>query len=126
MLGIYLAMALFTFSLSDPGWASIGHDTSVQNYAGRTGAWLASLLMDFFGHVSWLFPAMIAGYAVMLIRLRNQSLDLHWLLFMVRFGGFLLILFPPPAAVTVFGVRAGGNLRWCHGYGGVGSHGALL
>src|SRR5690554_8221983 len=38
VLCIYLAMALFTFSPSDPGWASIGHAPSVQNYAGRTGA----------------------------------------------------------------------------------------
>jgi hypothetical protein len=59
-LCIYLSMALVTFSPSDPGWASIGHDTSVQNYAGRTGAWLASLFMDFFGHVAYLFPVMIA------------------------------------------------------------------
>jgi len=104
VLCIYLAMALFTFSPSDPGWASIGHDTSVQNYAGRTGAWLASLLMDFFGHVSWLFPAMIAGYAVMLIRLRNQSLDLHWPLFMVRFGGFLLILLSATSLLSLYSV----------------------
>src|SRR5690554_3040852 len=104
VLCIYLAMALFTFSPSDPGWASIGHDTSVQNYAGRTGAWLASLLMDFFGHVSWLFPAMIAGYAVMLIRLRNQSLDLHWPLFMVRFGGFLLILLSATSLMSLYSV----------------------
>ena len=51
-LCIYLAMALFTFSPSDPGWASVGHETQVSNHAGRTGAWLASLLMDLFGHVA--------------------------------------------------------------------------
>ncbi|MFW5824329.1 MAG: DNA translocase FtsK 4TM domain-containing protein, partial [Marinobacter sp.] len=44
-LAIFLAMALATFSASDPGWASIGHQVSVDNAAGRFGAWLASLLM---------------------------------------------------------------------------------
>ncbi|KMQ74525.1 DNA translocase FtsK [Marinobacter subterrani] len=103
-LCIYLAMALVTFSPSDPGWASIGHDTGVQNYAGRTGAWLASLLMDFFGHVAYLFPLMIAGYALMLIRRRNDSMDLHWPLFLMRFGGFLLILLSATSLLSLYSV----------------------
>ena len=112
-LCIYFAMALVTFSPSDPGWASIGHDTSVQNYAGRTGAWLASLFMDFFGQVAYLFPVMIAGYAIMLIRRRNDSLDLHWPLFMMRFGGFLLILLSATSLLSLYsvfglGVSSGG------------------
>ncbi|MCK0105564.1 DNA translocase FtsK [Marinobacter sp. S0848L] len=115
VLCIYLAMALFTFSHSDPGWASIGHETNVENYAGRTGAWLASLLMDFFGHVSWLFPVMVAGYAFMLIRLRHQPLDLHWPLFMVRFGGFILILLSATSLLSLYslfglGMSSGGVL----------------
>ena len=103
-LAIYLGMALVTFTPSDPGWASIGHDTSVRNYAGRTGAWLASLLMDFFGHVAYLFPAMIAGYAMMLIRRRNDPLDLHWPLFLMRFGGFLLILLSATSLLSLYSV----------------------
>ena len=115
VLCIYLAMALFTFSHSDPGWASIGHDMTIQNDAGRTGAWLASLLMDFFGHVSWLFPMMVAGYAIMLIRLRNQPLDLHWPLFLVRFGGFILILLSATSLLSLYslfglGMSSGGVL----------------
>ncbi|WP_375169992.1 DNA translocase FtsK [Marinobacter sp.] len=114
-LCIYFAMALVTFSPSDPGWASIGHDTSVQNYAGRTGAWLASLFMDFFGQVAYLFPVMIAGYAIMLIRRRNDSMDLHWPLFMMRFGGFLLILLSATSLLSLYsvfglGVSSGGVL----------------
>ncbi len=114
-LCIYFAMALVTFSPSDPGWASIGHDTSVQNYAGRTGAWLASLFMDFFGQVAYLFPVMIAGYAIMLIRRRNDSMDLHWPLFVMRFGGFLLILLSATSLLSLYsvfglGVSSGGVL----------------
>ncbi len=103
-LAIYLAMALVTFTPGDPGWASIGHDTTVKNYAGRTGAWLASLLMDFCGEVSYLFPLMVAGYAVMLIRRRAESLDLHWPLFLVRFGGFLLILLSATSLLSLYSV----------------------
>lgn len=114
-LCIYLGMALVTFSPSDPGWASIGHDTSVQNYAGRTGAWLASLLHDFFGHVAFLFPVMIAGYALMLIRRRNDPIDMHMPLFLLRFGGFLLILLSATSLLSLYsvfglGVTSGGVL----------------
>ncbi|MEX2475551.1 DNA translocase FtsK [Marinobacter sp.] len=114
-LCIYLAMALVTFSPSDPGWASIGHETSVQNYAGRTGAWIASLLMDFFGHVAFLFPVMVAGYALMLVRRRNDPLDLHWPLLTMRFGGFLLILLSATSLLSLYsvfglGVSSGGVL----------------
>ncbi|MCR8915907.1 DNA translocase FtsK [Marinobacter panjinensis] len=114
-LCIYLGMALVTFSPSDPGWASIGHETSVQNYAGRTGAWLASLLRDFFGHVAFLFPVMIAAYALMLIRRRNDPIDMHVPLFLVRFGGFLLILLSATSLLSLYsvfglGVTSGGVL----------------
>ncbi|KPQ01452.1 DNA translocase FtsK [Marinobacter sp. HL-58] len=114
-LCIYLGMALVTFSPSDPGWASIGHETSVQNYAGRTGAWLASLLRDFFGHVAFLFPVMIAAYALMLIRRRNDPIDMHMPLFLVRFGGFLLILLSATSLLSLYsvfglGVTSGGVL----------------
>ena len=103
-LCIYLAMALVTFSASDPGWASIGHETRVSNYAGRTGAWLASLMMDFFGHVSFLFPVMVAGYALMLIRLRHEPLELHWPLFLMRFGGFVLILLSATSLLSLYSI----------------------
>lgn len=103
-LCIYLAMALVTFNPADPGWASIGHETSVLNAAGRSGAWLASLLMDFFGHVAYLFPVMVAGYAIMLVRRRNDPLDMHWPLFMMRFGGFLLILLSATSLLSLYSV----------------------
>ena len=101
-LAIYLSMALFSFHADDPGWASVGHDARVLNHAGRSGAWLASLLRHFFGYVSWLFPAMVAGYALLLIRLRNRSQDVHWPLFMVRFGGFILILLSATSLLSLY------------------------
>ena len=114
-LCIYLGMALVTFSPADPGWASIGHETAVQNHAGRSGAWLASLLRDFFGDVAYLFPVMVAGYALMLIRIRNKPIDPHIPLFLVRFGGFLLILLSATSLLSLYsvfglGVSSGGVL----------------
>ena len=101
-LAIYLCMALFSFNGNDAGWASVGHEAQVLNYAGRSGAWLASLLRNFFGYVAWLFPAMVAGYALLLIRLRNRSQDVHWPLLMVRFGGFILILLSATSLLSLY------------------------
>ncbi|WP_372972471.1 DNA translocase FtsK [Marinobacter sp.] len=114
-LAIFLAMALITYSASDPGWASIGHDMRVDNAAGRFGAWLASLLMDVFGQVSYLFPLMVAGYALLLIRLRHDPLEMHWPLLLMRAGGFLLILLSACSLLALYslfglGATSGGVL----------------
>ncbi|MFL1405230.1 DNA translocase FtsK 4TM domain-containing protein [Marinobacter sp. M1N3S26] len=114
-LTIFLAMALATYSPADPGWASIGHQINVDNAAGRFGAWLASLMMDVFGQVSYLFPLMVAGYALLLIRLRHDPLEMHWPLLLVRAGGFLLILLSACSLLALYslfglGATSGGVL----------------
>lgn len=114
-MAIFLAMALATYSAADPGWASIGHDVRVDNSAGRFGAWLASLMMDVFGQVSYLFPLMVAGYALLLIRLRHDPLEMHWPLLLVRAGGFLLILLSACSLLALYslfglGAASGGVL----------------
>ncbi|MEQ5833905.1 DNA translocase FtsK 4TM domain-containing protein [Marinobacter sp. NFXS9] len=103
-LCIYLLMALVSYSASDPGWASVGHEVSVSNYAGRTGAWIASLLIDFFGQVAFLFPAMVAFYAFLLVKHRNDSIELHWPLFLLRFGGFILILLSATSLLSLYSI----------------------
>ena len=112
---VYLSMALLTFNPADPGWASIGHDTSVTNYAGRSGAWLASLMMDFFGQVSLLFPLLIAVYVVRLVRARHQPLEFHGPMLALRLGGFLLVLMSASSLLSLYSVfgldaNAGGVL----------------
>ena len=114
-LTIFLTMALATYHPADPGWASIGHQVNVDNAAGRFGAWLASLLMDVFGQVSYLFPLMVAGYALLLIRLRHDPLEMHWPLLLMRAGGFVLILLSACSLLALYslfglGAASGGVL----------------
>ena len=77
-LCIYLTMALVSYNPEDPGWASIGHQAVASNYAGRTGAWFASLFFNLFGYVSYLFPVMVGYSAVLVFRRRNRQLQFHW------------------------------------------------
>ncbi|ENO14211.1 DNA translocase FtsK [Marinobacter nanhaiticus D15-8W] len=103
-LCIYLMMALVSYSPADPGWVSVSHDEQVTNYAGRTGAWIASLLTEFFGQMGFLFPVMVGFYAFLLVKHRNDPLDLHWPLFTLRFGGFLLILLSATSLLSMYSI----------------------
>ncbi|MFO7786569.1 MAG: DNA translocase FtsK 4TM domain-containing protein [Halospina sp.] len=101
VLCVYLVMALVSHNPSDPGWASIGHELDASNYAGRSGAWLSSLLMTFFGELAWLFPLLAGWCAIVLYRNRGTYPDFHWPLFFLRAGGFVLFL---SASCGLFGL----------------------
>ncbi|MDX1589545.1 MAG: DNA translocase FtsK 4TM domain-containing protein [Oleiphilaceae bacterium] len=101
-LSLYLLMALVSYNPADPGWASIGHSTEASNYAGRSGAWIASLLFNFFGQMSYLFPVLLAWYAIMIFRLRDDSLEFHGPLFMLRTGGFALVILSGTSLMALY------------------------
>ncbi|TVP53071.1 MAG: DNA translocase FtsK [Halomonadaceae bacterium] len=103
-LSVYLVMALVSFDVADPGWASVGHSTEATNYAGRSGAWIASLLFNFFGEMSYLFPVLVGWYAVMLFRLRDSSMEFHGPLFLLRTGGFVLLILSGTSLMALYSV----------------------
>jgi len=56
-VGLYLLIALLTWSPIDPGWSRVSSDTlEVTNAAGIAGAWLADILRSFLGSASLLIP----------------------------------------------------------------------
>ena len=59
-LALYLLLALLSYHPDDPAWSNSGVGDHVSNVSGRFGAWLADLLLQGFGYVAYLFPAMIA------------------------------------------------------------------
>jgi S-DNA-T family DNA segregation ATPase FtsK/SpoIIIE len=48
-LALYLALVLYTYDKSDPGWSHSTGAGVVHNAGGRTGAWIADLLLYLFG-----------------------------------------------------------------------------
>lgn len=54
-LGLYLLLALFTFSSNDPGWSRLG-GSAVANGAGAVGAVLSDLLFTFLGRLAYVIP----------------------------------------------------------------------
>ncbi|QCF26200.1 DNA translocase FtsK [Hydrocarboniclastica marina] len=101
-LAIYLGMALLSYNPADPGWASIGHTTQATNDAGRTGAWFASLFINFFGKMAYIFPVLVAYQAVMLFARRHEPMVFHAPLFFLRVGGFILILLAGAAMLSLY------------------------
>lgn len=55
--GLYLFIALLTYSPLDPGWSKLSSDTlAVSNSAGVAGSWLADLFFSFLGKAAFLLP----------------------------------------------------------------------
>jgi S-DNA-T family DNA segregation ATPase FtsK/SpoIIIE len=54
-IGVYLALILGGFTVSDPGWSHAVTVDRVANPGGRGGAWLADLLLYLFGFSAWLW-----------------------------------------------------------------------
>jgi S-DNA-T family DNA segregation ATPase FtsK/SpoIIIE len=52
-LAAFLGLALWGYRRSDPGWSHAAHTTTLQNPAGRAGAWIADLMLYVFGISAW-------------------------------------------------------------------------
>ena len=59
-LVLFLLASLLTYSSADPGWSqSGGVTTSLHNWGGRIGAWLADVLFYLTGYVAYLLPVVL-------------------------------------------------------------------
>ena len=59
---IYVFASLLTYSTTDPGWSHTGSLTApVHNWGGHLGAWIADVLLQLFGVVSYILPLILAG-----------------------------------------------------------------
>lgn len=116
LLGIMLAIALFSFNAKDPGWNMTSQQPAT-NLMGLSGAWLSDVLLSLAGAAAWLLPLAILHLAVQLLRRPWQQE--HWDPFIpsLRFAGFMLML------VGVTGIAAlhfyDQTVSWAYGAGGI-------
>ena len=101
MLGLYLAMALVTYSPLDPGWTRIGPVGEVSNFGGRVGAWLADVFLSLFGFLGFLFPFLLLFRAWTVFRDRHAPEPWNGALFLLRFIGMVLCLICGDALLTL-------------------------
>ena len=70
-LALYLGLALAGYHRADPGWSHAIPNAVLQNPAGRSGAWLADLLLYVFGISAWWWVMLL----VMLVWSGYRRLD---------------------------------------------------
>lgn len=87
----FIALALVTYSSSDPGWFTTGDGGAIKNAGGPAGAWLSDAFFSLFGNLAFLFPLMLAYQVVMQLRDRS-GLNLDPLILILRLIGFVLVM----------------------------------
>lgn len=90
---VFLLLALLSFDPADPSWSQTGYQTSVNNYAGSVGAWLADLLLFSFGWIAYLMPVLAALCGYLLFKRFHDLLELDYLIMGLRLIGIVLTLF---------------------------------
>ena len=101
LLGVYLILALSSYSVNDPGWSSTGTGQPLKNIAGPTGAWIADVFFSLFGYIAYLFPVMIAYRVCRVFMEPNRELSLNTLMFLVRLVGLVLIVIAGTGLVSL-------------------------
>ncbi len=92
-MAIYLAIALFSYNPSDPGWSYSGHEAAVANAGGKVGAWFASVSLLLCGYLAYSIPFMVGfltWYFYQEKRVKVQRPRAHLILRCLGFSLFLL------------------------------------
>ncbi|WP_240224210.1 DNA translocase FtsK [Rheinheimera hassiensis] len=89
---LFLLLALLSFDPADPSWSQTGYQTSIHNYAGPIGAWLADLLLFSFGWIAYLVPFLVALAGYLLFKRFHDVMSLDYLILGLRLIGLVLTL----------------------------------
>lgn len=92
-LAIFLLISFLTFHYGDPGWSSTGNGNHVANAGGYVGAWLADILLYFFGYLAYAFPFLLIYWGWHMVRAGYIEIPQTWRqLLPFRLLGFFTLL----------------------------------
>lgn len=92
LIGLFLFIALLTYSPDDPGFFTTGAEGEVRNAVGQLGAWIADILLHLFGFFSYLFPCAMGLKVVALLRDSNEPAEeFSWAMFSLKAVGVILL-----------------------------------
>ena len=94
--GVFIALALASYSPQDPSFNSIGHGLKSANYCGLIGSFLADLFYQFFGLTAWLI--VFGCFRISYISFRGES----WSFRDIKVFWGLLLVFVASALVSVY------------------------
>ena len=111
-ISLFFILSLATHNVGDPSWTFTGSHKEIVNGGGVVGAWLSDLLLYLFGHLSYLFPLIIAYFGWLMYQERDSEIPDYFHV-ATRFVGLILI-FTFGCGLAWFrlrgGVEAGGIL----------------
>ena len=125
LVGLYLLVALATWSPADPGWSRLG-EGAVGNAGGAFGAWLSDILINAFGQVAICIPLFVFIQLVWLWRPEPPLMALPWrvlslLLTLLSIAALASLHFSEPtreivnAAGGILGLEIGRSLALAFG-----------
>jgi len=88
----FLGLALWGFHRDDPGWSHAVSTPGLHNPAGRTGAWLADLLLYVFGLSAWWWVALLLAMVWWGYRRLDGLRPADRRPLYIALGGFLLMI----------------------------------
>ena len=101
LCGVFLAVALYTFAPSDPGWSNAAEELAVvANSAGTIGAWCADVILNLFGYPGYLAPLVLVCVFWYMSRFRFTYL--HYTDMGLRMTGMLFLLVGSCALAEVY------------------------
>ena len=90
-VALFVALSLFTYHPSDPGWSQAVSVAEIQNGGGIVGAYIADILLYVFGYPGYLFPLVFAFDGWRVFRSRLVELSATRLVRAVRVIGFTML-----------------------------------
>ena len=104
VVALFLLVALFSYSPSDPGWTYSAEPGPVSNAGGVVGAFAANILFNLFGWFAYLVPLLL-GYGGWLVYRERQAREEDRerpsrILLLVRAVGLLLVVLSTTALLT--------------------------
>ena len=106
---LFVALSLFTYHPSDPGWSQAVSVAEIHNDGGIVGAWIANVLLYLFGYPGYLFPLVFIFDGWRIFKSRRDDTAASRLLVSLRVFGFIL-LFCGCCALAWLHIGPGGGL----------------
>src|SRR5262245_10606122 len=106
LIALVMLVALASYHREDPAFSSTGGGSpsemgGVGNRIGPFGAWLSDILFFLFGKPAYLFPVMLGVACFVMFRQSNDEEGRTRANTLVRFGGFMLMLFASCGLATL-------------------------
>ena len=113
--GLFLLIALLSYSPDDPGFSTTGTGGEIQNVIGQSGAWIADILLYLFGYFAYLFPLGLGLKAISVFReSASKAAEFSGAMFALKTVGVLLLVIGACALATIH-FETAGDVSWMAG-----------